>query len=116
MLGSKAVGPQGGRVDRADPGWRGPVGVITQPLSKARFPVDNTVAVVCGPEIMMRFAVQTLQKLSLPDEAIYLSMERNMHCATGHCGHCQWGPNFVCKDGPVFRYADIAHWFYRREL
>jgi len=108
-------------VDRAgfnekEDDWKGHVGVITQLLATAAFPLGNTVAVVCGPEIMMRFAVQTLQQRGLPDSAIYLSMERNMHCAIGHCGHCQWGPNFICKDGPVFCYDDIAPWFYRREL
>jgi len=103
-------------VDRAGPEWSGHIGVITQLLETADFPLDNTIAVVCGPEIMMRYSVQALQQKGLADSAIYLSMERNMHCATGHCGHCQWGPNFVCKDGPVFCFADIAQWFFRREL
>lgn len=102
--------------DRADANWSGHIGVITQLLDAARPPIDNTVAVVCGPEIMMRFCIQTLQKLGLADADMYLSMERNMHCAIGHCGHCQRGPNFICKDGPVFCYEDIAPWFYRREL
>jgi NAD(P)H-flavin reductase len=65
---------------------------------------------------MMRFSIRTLLGMGLPPDAIYLSMERNMHCAVGHCGHCQWGPNFVCRDGPVFRFADIETWFYRREI
>ncbi|MEJ2681339.1 MAG: FAD/NAD(P)-binding protein [Gammaproteobacteria bacterium] len=103
-------------VDRAGPDWSGHIGVITQLVNTAHFPVSNTIALVCGPEIMMRFSVQTLQSKSLPDTAIYVSMERNMHCAIGHCGHCQWGPNFICKDGPVFCYDDIASWFYQKEL
>lgn len=103
-------------VDRADADWTGHVGVITQLLSGSSPPAHNAVALVCGPEIMMRFSIQALQKLGLADSDIYLSMERNMHCAIGHCGHCQWGPNFICKDGPVFCFADINQWFYRREL
>ncbi|MCP5146216.1 MAG: FAD/NAD(P)-binding protein [Gammaproteobacteria bacterium] len=103
-------------VDMASRDWSGHVGVVTGPLASAKFPASNTVAVVCGPEIMMRFAVRTLQQRGLDDASIYLSMERNMHCALGHCGRCQWGPNFVCKDGPVFRYSDIAPWFHVREL
>lgn len=103
-------------VDSAETNWNGHIGVITQPLAAAKIPTTNTIALVCGPEIMMRFTLQTLQKKGVPDSAIFISMERNMHCAIGHCGHCQWGPNFICKDGPVFCYADIAQWFYRREL
>ncbi|GAB3096285.1 FAD/NAD(P)-binding protein [Pseudomaricurvus hydrocarbonicus] len=103
-------------VDQAGPDWRGHVGVITQLLASAEMDPDNTLAVICGPEIMMRFTIQALQKQGLPDTALYLSMERNMHCAVGHCGHCQWGPHFICKDGPVFCYADIAPWFFQREL
>jgi NAD(P)H-flavin reductase len=103
-------------VDRASGDWHGHIGVITQLLATARYPVENSIALVCGPEIMMRFSVQELLKRGLPESAIYVSMERNMHCAIGHCGHCQWGPAFVCKDGPVFRYSDIAQWFYRRAL
>ena len=103
-------------VDSANSNWHGHIGVITQPLAKAQFNPANTLALICGPEIMMRFAIQTLQQLGLPERSIYLSMERNMHCAIGHCGHCQWGPHFICKDGPVFNFADIADWFYLREL
>ncbi len=103
-------------VDQADANWQGHIGVITQLLASSRLSTDNTVALVCGPEIMMRFTVQALQQRGLADSAIYLSMERNMHCAIGHCGHCQWGPNFVCKDGPVFCFADIAPWFFRRAV
>ncbi len=103
-------------VDQAGPDWHGHIGVITSLLNNAVFPLDNTIALVCGPEIMMRFSIQALRAKGLPGEAIHLSMERNMHCAIGHCGHCQWGPTFVCKDGPVFRYADIKKWLYTREL
>lgn len=103
-------------VDQAGPDWHGHVGVITSLLNNAAFPLDNSIALVCGPEIMLRFSVQALRAKGLPEASIYLSMERNMHCAIGHCGHCQWGPAFICKDGPVLRYADIEQWFYTREL
>ncbi|MCA9731678.1 Ni/Fe hydrogenase subunit gamma, partial [candidate division KSB1 bacterium] len=64
-----------------------------------------------GPEVMMRFTVRELQKRGIVDENIYVSTERNMKCGIGHCGHCQFGSEFVCKDGPVFRYDKIAHLF-----
>lgn len=105
-------------VDHAPPEqpWRGAIGVVTQPLQKAQFEPNNTIAFLCGPEVMMRFCLKTLLEKGLPPEAIYLSMERNMKCATGHCGHCQWGPFFLCKDGPVFCYRDIKDWLKIRGL
>lgn len=103
-------------VDHADSGWTGHIGVITDPLSAERIDAEKTLAFVCGPEIMMRFCIRVLLKKGVPESAIYLSMERNMKCATGHCGHCQWGPNFICKDGPVFCYRDIRQWFDIRAL
>jgi NAD(P)H-flavin reductase len=103
-------------VDVADASWHGHVGTVISLLTPASVAPDNTIAFVCGPEVMMRFVVRELLKKQLPPAAIYLSMERNMQCATGHCGHCQWGPQFVCKDGPVFCYQDIQDWFHIREL
>ena len=103
-------------VDRADSGWQGRVGVITAALDSAQIDTHNTVALVCGPEIMMRFSIHTLLGRKLPASSIYLSMERNMKCAIGHCGHCQWGPNFICKDGPVFCYGEVQDWFQIRAL
>lgn len=103
-------------VDHADCAWSSHVGVITKPLSAAQFNAENCVAFLCGPEVMMRFSIQVLLERGLSPESIYLSMERNMKCGTGLCGHCQWGPNFVCKDGPVFRYADVRHWLGIRSL
>ncbi len=64
----------------------------------------NAMALVCGPEVMMRFAASALHDIGMPEESIYLSMERNMKCAVGLCGHCQFAGSFVCKDGPVMRY------------
>lgn len=94
-------------VDRATGSWRGSVGVVTRLIPRAPFDPQNTVAMVCGPEIMMRFTVVELEKRGVVQENIYVSMERNMKCAIGMCGHCQYGPNFVCKDGPVFPYSHI---------
>lgn len=103
-------------VDRATAGWHGSVGVVTRLISKAPFDPHNTVAMVCGPEIMMRYAVMDLQKRGVPDESIYVSMERNMKCGIGLCGHCQFGPVFICKDGPVFSYDQIRDWLRKREI
>jgi NAD(P)H-flavin reductase len=91
-------------VDHALTGWHGHVGVVTSLVPRADFDPLHAVAFVCGPEIMMRFATTALIDAGLPAEAIYLSMERNMKCAVGLCGHCQFGPTFVCRDGPVFPY------------
>jgi NAD(P)H-flavin reductase len=100
-------------VDRPAPGWNGNVGVVTVLLQRLEIPrPKQTTVFVCGPEIMMRYAVQTAQARGVPDSQIWLSMERNMQCAVGLCGHCQWGPEFVCKDGAVFRYDRIAPYFY----
>ena len=76
----------------------------------------NSIALVCGPEIMMRFAIQALRNAGLTDEVIYLSMERNMKCAIGQCGHCQLGPTFVCRDGPVFRYDRVDSILAMKEI
>lgn len=103
-------------VDHAPPDWRGNVGVVTTLIPRSAFDPDDTVAMICGPEIMMRFAAGSLREAGLPDNAIYLSMERNMKCATGHCGHCQFGPDFVCRDGPVLRYDRISRIFALREI
>jgi len=74
------------------------------------------VAMVCGPEIMMRFTIDALRQRGLVTDRIFLSMERNMKCAIGFCGHCQFGPAFVCRDGPVFRFDRIAPLFNIREI
>ncbi len=103
-------------VDRADEGWEGEVGVVTKLISRALPDPGKTTALVCGPEIMMRFTVAELEKLGVPEEQIFVSMERNMECALGHCGHCQLGPHFVCKDGPVFQYSNIKPFFWTREV
>jgi NAD(P)H-flavin reductase len=103
-------------VDRATGSWGGHVGVVTSLISHAPFDPVAAVAMICGPEIMMRYTVLELQKRGLAEERIFLSMERNMKCAIGFCGHCQFGPEFICKDGPVFRYDRIKNWLGIREL
>ena len=103
-------------VDRANGAWRGNVGVVTTLISKAHFDPSRTVAMVCGPEIMMRFTVQEFITRGVLKDKIYMSMERNMKCAVGFCGHCQWGSVFICKDGPVFRYDTIHDLLMQREI
>jgi NAD(P)H-flavin reductase len=95
-------------VDHAGTDWRGHVGVVTGLIPKARLDPARAVALVCGPEIMMRFAAMALVDAGMPPAAIHLSLERNMKCALGHCGRCQLGPLLVCRDGPVVDYARAA--------
>lgn len=103
-------------VDRATGRWRGGVGVVTQLIGRAPFDPKQATAYVCGPEIMMRFTAQELQKRGVAPDRIHVSMERNMKCATGFCGHCQYGSEFVCKDGPVFPYDRVKPLLNIREL
>src|SRR5664279_444219 len=102
-------------VDHAGPDWRGNVGVVTTLIGRAAFDPKRTLAMLCGPEIMMRFAAVELGKAGVPGEAIYLSMERNMKCAIGHCGHCQFSSDFICKDGPVATWARLGRLVTMRE-
>lgn len=103
-------------VDTADHSWFGHVGVVTELME--RIPVDpkRSRAFICGPEVMMRYSANKLQDLGYLDSHIFLSMERNMKCAMGWCGHCQYGSHFVCKDGPVFRYDSVATSLRVKEL
>lgn len=103
-------------VDRAIGLWKGNVGVVTTLIPKAPFDPQNTMAMICGPEIMMRFTAMELAKRGVPADSIYVSMERNMKCGIGLCGHCQFGPAFVCKDGPVFGYSRVKHLLGIREI
>jgi len=95
-------------VDESDTTWHGEVGVVPSLVSRAKFDAGNAIAMVCGPEVMMRFTANALADAAVPRERIYLSMERNMKCAVGLCGRCQFGPTFVCKDGPVMRLDRIG--------
>jgi NAD(P)H-flavin reductase len=103
-------------VDRASEGWLGNVGVVTTMIGRAPFDPLNTVALVCGPEVMMRYTVMELHKRGVDPANTYVSMERNMKCAIGFCGHCQYGPEFICRDGPVFCFDRIAPIFGRTEV
>jgi NAD(P)H-flavin reductase len=103
-------------VDRATGTWRGSVGVVTKLIPHAPFDPQNSIAFVCGPEIMMRFTAAELQQRGVAPDHLYVSMERNMKCAVGLCGHCQFGPRFVCKDGPVFPYDDVRDWLLKGEI
>jgi NAD(P)H-flavin reductase len=89
--------------------WTGNVGVVTLLLERLSLPSPHeTVLMTCGPEVMMWYITQTARSRGLLDTNLWLSLERNMNCAVGLCGHCQFGPEFICKDGPVFRYDRIA--------
>jgi len=103
-------------VDHADADWHGSVGVVPALIRRAAFDRHDSVALVCGPEVMMRFTVNALREADVAPDRIYLSMERNMKCAIGLCGHCQFGPTFVCKDGPVMRLDKIAAILAVREI
>ncbi|HTW52331.1 MAG TPA: FAD/NAD(P)-binding protein [Stellaceae bacterium] len=103
-------------VDHADLAWHGHVGVVTRLIDRAIFDPDHTVALVCGPEIMMRFAASALRTAGIAPECIYLSMERNMKCAIAQCGHCQFGPVLICRDGAVMRYDRLQPLLTAREL
>jgi NAD(P)H-flavin reductase len=103
-------------VDSAGPEWRGNVGVVPKLIGEARFEPGSTLALVCGPELMIHFSALALLDRGVPAEQIYVSMERNMQCGLGHCGHCQLGPTLICRDGPVYRYDVIAGLMAVREL
>lgn len=102
--------------DRAGPDWKQNVGVVPALLREVEVDPARTVALMCGPEVMMRFAVRELERLSVPDSRIYLSLERNMKCAVGLCGHCQLIPYFICKDGPVLSHARLRPFLPLREV
>lgn len=96
-------------VDKGDSGWKGNVGVVTTILDDLDMDCEKGIAVVCGPPIMMKFATRKLLEMGFVDENIYLSMEKNMSCGIGKCGHCRIGVYYACKDGPVFTYNKIKN-------
>ena len=102
-------------VDRADSDWHGQVGVVPLLFHRIKISAERTVMLTCGPEILMRFAVTEALNRGITESNIYYSMERNMQCAVGLCGHCQLGPAFLCKDGPVFAHRELAA-FFRQDL
>lgn len=103
-------------VDRGDAAWRGPVGVVTRMIGRAAFDPARTRAFVCGPEIMMTFAVRELLRRGVSGDALHVSLERNMKCAIGLCGHCQMGAVFICRDGAVFPWSRVESLLAVREI
>jgi len=96
-------------VDKGDSGWKGNVGVVTTILDGIDMDYKSGVALVCGPPVMMKFSTKKLIEMGFKEENIYLSMEKNMSCGIGKCGHCRIGTYYVCKDGPVFTYDKIKN-------
>lgn len=103
-------------VDRAGPDWTGNVGLVTELLPRFGFDAARSAAFLCGPEIMMRAGALKLRHLGVGKRSIFVSLERNMKCAVGQCGRCQFGSAFVCRDGPVFSYDRIGPQMHIREL
>jgi len=90
--------------------WRHHVGVVTELFEMVSIDPATTMVLMCGPEIMMRLGVPILLRRGIPNTAVYVSLERHMECGIGLCGHCQMGPYFICKDGPVMRYDRVEQW------
>jgi NAD(P)H-flavin reductase len=103
-------------VDNATGDWVGPVGVVTKLLQRIKVNAQETTVMVCGPRMLNRVAAWNFLQLHVPAEHVYLSLERNMNCGYGQCGHCQYGSKFVCKDGPVFAFSEIADIFASEEI
>ncbi|UKY47928.1 FAD/NAD(P)-binding protein [Streptomyces inhibens] len=103
-------------VDRPDDRWHGDVGVVTALLDRARFDPANATAFICGPEVMIRATARDLAHRGLAADRIRISLERTMHCGTGHCGHCQLGPLLLCRDGPVVTWTQAEPLLAVREL
>lgn len=100
--------------DHGGPLWPWHVGLVTDVFDEAQITSERTIAMMCGPEGMMHAGIDNLTKRGIREDRIYLSMERSMHCAVGHCGHCQYGASFVCRDGPVFAYPRVKELFRTR--
>ncbi|MFC8513220.1 FAD/NAD(P)-binding protein [Streptomyces sp. NPDC057257] len=115
-VASWATAYTGITVDQPEVDWRGDVGVVTQLLGRAHFEPEETTAFVCGPEPMIRATSRELTHLGVPRDQVQVSLERNMRCATGHCGHCQLGPLLVCQAGPVVDWERAEPLLSVREL
>jgi NAD(P)H-flavin reductase len=103
-------------VDAADSSWTGKVGFVAKLVASASFDPAAATAFICGPEIMMRTSADALLERGVAPDRIYVSMERNMQCGVGHCGHCQLGPTLICRDGPVYRWDQVEALMKVREL
>jgi NAD(P)H-flavin reductase len=95
-------------VDAADDGWTGNVGLITQLLQQISPSPQDAVAIICGPPIMIKFTILTLEKLKFQPQQMLMTLEAKMKCGIGKCGRCNMGEKFVCVDGPVFWYTEVA--------
>ena len=104
-------------VDRPTPDWTGQIGVVTLLIDRMNLTRPAATSLVtCGPEVMMKYSAISAIKRGIPAENIWVSLERNMQCAAGLCGHCQLGPEFICKDGPVLRYDRVGHFLFVERL
>jgi NAD(P)H-flavin reductase len=103
-------------VDRADEKWTGQVGVVPILFYRLRIDPRKSVILACGPEILVRFVVFEALARRVPSDRIFISLERNMKCGLGQCGHCQIGPYFVCKDGPIFSFESLEPYYNVEEL
>ena len=102
--------------DQPDRSWRDRSGVVTELFDEVEIDAGRTIVFMCGPEVMMRYAVKILGARGVSMDRVFVSLERNMKCAVGLCGHCQFGPEFVCKSGPIFPFSRIARFFGVRGL
>jgi len=103
-------------VDNATGGWAGPVGVVTRLMARVKVSAEVTKVMVCGPRMLNRAAAWSFLQLHVPPHQVFINLERNMQCGFGQCGHCQYGGKFVCKDGPVFPFNEIAGIFAAEEI
>jgi anaerobic sulfite reductase subunit B len=103
-------------VDAGTRSWLDRVGFVSALLDDVAVDFESAVALVCGPEVMMRVTVNALLQRGTSQERTYISLERSMSCGIGHCGHCQLGPMLICRDGPVFAWNEVANWLSVREL
>lgn len=103
-------------VDNATDDWVGPVGVVTSLLQRIKVNASRTIVLVCGPRVLNRVAAWNFLQLHIPPDQVYVSLERNMNCGFRRCGHCQYGAKFVCADGPVFCFSEIANQFAKEEI
>ena len=102
-------------VDEGDDGWEGEIGLVTGLFDQALDRLTNPLAIMCGPDVMLVNACRDLNERGILSTDIWVTMERNMKCGIGLCGHCQFGPLFVCKDGPVFRYDQVSELYSVKE-
>lgn len=98
-------------VDRGSPEWTGHIGVVTLLLERLELPApESTWVMTCGPEVMMRYVAKSARERGILDTNMWVTLERNMNCAVGLCGHCQLGPHLLCRQGPVLRYDQVSAW------